>query len=88
MAGNTRGKIKEHLEGVHRNLDWCMHHLLQSATLIENQLAQLPAFDICKGDPEKERAFFMTHPMYQAITSLGDGVKTFDGLTNDIYTQV
>ena len=26
MAGNTRGKIKEHLEGIHRNCDWQMHH--------------------------------------------------------------
>jgi len=88
MAGNTRGKIKEHLEGVHRNLDWCLHHLVQSATLIENQLTQLPAFDGCKGDAAKEQAFFMTHPMYQAVMSLGKGVKTFDELTQDIYLKV
>ena len=88
MAGNTRGKLKEHVEGVHRNLDWCLHHLGKSATLIENQLAQMPAFDVCKGDTDKERAFFMTHPMYAAVVSMGEGIKTFDTLTQDIYQQL
>jgi hypothetical protein len=88
MAGNTRGKLKEHLEGVHRNMDWAIHHVAKSATLLENQLAQLPAFDTTEGDPDKEIAFFETHPMYKAITALGEGIKTFDDLTQDIYTQV
>lgn len=26
MAGNTRGKIKEHFEGIHRNLNWILYH--------------------------------------------------------------
>lgn len=34
MAGNTRGKIKEHLEGVHRNLDWSNVHLEKTLVLI------------------------------------------------------
>jgi len=35
MAGNTRGKIKEHLEGVHRNCDWQKHHLEVTIVLIK-----------------------------------------------------
>lgn len=88
MAGNTRGKLKEHLEGIHRNLDWCTHHIGKCATLIENQLSQLPEFKETGGDTEKEIAFFMTHPMYQAVIGLADGVKTFDELTKGIYDQV
>jgi len=88
MAGNTRGKLKEHLEGVHRNMDWAIHHIAKSATLIEQQLSQLPAFELTRGNQEKELEFFMTHPMYIAVTSLGEGIKTFDDLTQEIYTQL
>ncbi len=88
MSGNTRGKLKEHFEGVHRNLDWALHHIGTSATLIEAKLMQLPGFQEVKGDAEKELAFFMLHPMYQAVTSLGEGLKTFDGLAQDIYLQI
>lgn len=34
MAGNTRGKLKEHLEGIHRNFDWIIEHCNKSNTLI------------------------------------------------------
>lgn len=34
MAGNTRGKLKEQFEGVHRNFDWSKKHLTQSLVLI------------------------------------------------------
>lgn len=37
MAGNTRGKLKEHFEGIHRNLDWCIHHVNQSMELIKDE---------------------------------------------------
>ncbi len=37
MAGNTRGKIKEHLEGVHRNCDWSKHHLQTVLNLCEDK---------------------------------------------------
>jgi len=88
MAGNTRGKLKEHFEGVHKNLDWALHHIGKSATLIEVQLTLLPAFQDVKGDAEAEQAFFMQHPMYQAVTALGEGLKTFDGIAQDIYTKI
>jgi len=88
MAGNTRGKLKEHFEGVHRNVDWALHHIGKSATLIEVSLSQLPGFADVKGDAEAEQAFFMQHPMYQAVTSLGQGLKTFDDLAQDIYLKL
>ncbi len=88
MAGNTRGKLKEHFEGCHRNLDWALHHIAKSASLIEVQLKLLPAFKDVEGDAENELAFFMQHPMYQAVTSLGEGIKTFDSLAQDIYQQI
>ncbi len=88
MAGNTRGKLKEHFEGVHRNIDWALHHIGKSATLIEASLSQLPDFADVKGDAEKELAFFMKHPMYKAVTSLGTGLQTFDQLTQGIYEKL
>ena len=88
MSGNTRGKLKEHFEGVHRNIDWCIHHLHKSATLIAHRLALLPEFTEVEGDAEKEEAFFLQHPMYQAVTSLCEGLQTFDGLAKDIYDKL
>lgn len=88
MAGNTRGKLKEHFEGVHRNIEWALHHIAKSATLIENSLQQLPGFAAVEGDAEKEAAFFMQHPMYQAVTSLGEGLQTFDDLAKRIYEKI
>jgi len=34
MAGNTRGKLKEKFEGVHRNFEWSRKHLADSLVLI------------------------------------------------------
>lgn len=41
MAGNTRGKIKEHLEGVHRNFDWSTVHLQKTLILIKEHNPKL-----------------------------------------------
>lgn len=35
MAGNTRGKLKEQFEGVHRNMDWSLKHLEVALVLIQ-----------------------------------------------------
>lgn len=88
MSGNTRGKLKEHFEGVHKNLDWCLHHLGKSATLIEQQLKLLPQWEDVDGNTEQEMAFFMEHPMYKAVTSLCDGLNTFDELAKNIYEKL
>jgi len=37
MAGNTRGKLKEQFEGIHRNLDWIEHHCEYALMLIGEQ---------------------------------------------------
>lgn len=34
MAGNTRGKIKEHLEGIHKNCEWQKYHCEKLLVLI------------------------------------------------------
>lgn len=36
MAGNTRGKLKEQFEGVHRNFEWIKKHLADSMVLIKD----------------------------------------------------
>lgn len=34
MAGNTRGRLKEHFEGIHKNFDWIIYHCQAALTLI------------------------------------------------------
>ena len=41
MAGNTRGKLKEQFEGIHRNFDWCTYHIQQSLLLIKDHKPEL-----------------------------------------------
>jgi len=41
MAGNTRGKIKEHFEGVHRNFDWITYHCQKLLALIGDKKPNL-----------------------------------------------
>lgn len=41
MAGNTRGKLKECFEGVHRNNEWIKKHLTQSLLLIKDHKPKL-----------------------------------------------
>ena len=41
MAGNTRGKLKEQFEGIHRNFDWCMYHIQHSLLLIKDHKPEL-----------------------------------------------
>jgi len=41
MAGNTRGKLKERFEGVHRNLEWCKKHLGEALGLIKDHKPKL-----------------------------------------------
>jgi len=41
MAGNTRGKLKEKFEGVHRNFDWATKHLVEALELIQEHKPNL-----------------------------------------------
>lgn len=88
MAGNTRGKLKENFEGVHRNLDWCMKHINTSLELIAIQLMRLNPDKYKKDDAEEAEAVLMTYPLYQGIKALGEGIETIDGLAQNIYTSL
>lgn len=37
MSGNTRGKLKEHFEGIHRNFDWTIYHCQKAVVLIADK---------------------------------------------------
>jgi len=37
MASNTRGRIKERFEGIHKNFDWIMEHCSQCLNLIADK---------------------------------------------------
>lgn len=41
MAGNTRGRLKERFEGVHRNFEWSKQHLAESLILIAEHKPEL-----------------------------------------------
>lgn len=41
MAGNTRGKLKEQFEGIHRNFDWIEHHCEYALALVGDQKPNL-----------------------------------------------
>lgn len=41
MAGNTRGKLKEKFEGVHRNFEWSKKHLAEALELIKEHNPKL-----------------------------------------------
>lgn len=41
MAGATRGKIKEHLEGIHRNYDWIQYHCDKITVLVGDKKLNL-----------------------------------------------
>lgn len=41
MAGNTRGKLKENLEGMHRNCEWIKSHCEKSFMLLPDGYDEL-----------------------------------------------
>jgi len=43
MAANTRGKLKEHFEGIHRNFDWIIYHCQKILGLIKDMNPGLTA---------------------------------------------
>jgi len=51
MAGNTRGRLKERFEGVHRNFEWSKTHLAASLVLIKEHNPNLTKAieDLAKG---------------------------------------
>jgi len=41
MAGNTRGRLKEQFEGIHRNFDWITVHCERALVLIKDHKPHL-----------------------------------------------
>jgi len=41
MAGNTRGKLKEHFEGIHRDFEWVKDHCEKMMKLIAGRNPKL-----------------------------------------------
>lgn len=87
MSGNTRGKLKEHFEGIHKNLDWCIHHINTSLNLIETQLSFTEEMVAVKGNKDAEEKVLMQNNMYKAVKGLGEGIKTLDELASGIYAN-
>ena len=85
MSGNTRGKLKEHFEGIHKNLDWCLHHCNTCLELIKAQLSFSDEYIAAGDDTEKQEAVLMKNPMYEGIKALSIGISTLDGLSGGIY---
>jgi hypothetical protein len=73
MAGNTRGRLKERFEGIHRNLDWAIEHCKQSVILLES--TPIPPTET-------------TQALIKAITSFGKSLMTMDKLAQDIYAKI
>lgn len=88
MAGNTRGKLKENFEGVHRNFDWCLKHINASLDLIAAQLMQTQPETYKKEDAEEAETALMTYPLYNGVKALGTGIETLDELANKIYASL
>lgn len=88
MAGNARGKLKEHFEGIHRNFDWCFHHINLSLQLIEKSLRLTQPFLDCNGDEEKIQKLLSEYPLGNGIRSLGEGIQTLDDLAQGIYKTI
>lgn len=85
MSGNTRGKLKEHFEGIHKNLDWCVHHCNISLELIQAQLLFTDDYIAAGDDPQKQEAVLLENSMYKGIKALADGIATLDSLSGNIY---
>lgn len=88
MAGNTRGKLKEHFEGIHRNFDWSLHHINVSLALISAQIQEIQA---AKGEGIDEatvQALVEKHPLYVGIKALGTGIQTLDELSQQVYATL
>jgi len=88
MAGNTRGKLKEHFEGIHRNFDWCLHHCQTSLALIGEQVKGTSSELDEHSTEEQVLQVVSKHPLFQGIKSLGEGIQVLDDLAMQIYAKL
>lgn len=88
MAGNTRGKLKEHFEGIHRNFDWSMHHINTSLALVAVNIKETQASQGLAVDDETVANLAEKHPLYKGIKALGEGIQTLDDLSVQVYAKL
>lgn len=88
MAGNTRGKLKEHFQGIERNFVWITNHINDILTLVEKSLQYTEDYVAAGDNPEKQQEVLMKNPIYQFALSLAEGVKTLHSITGDIYKDI
>jgi hypothetical protein len=88
MAGNTRGKLKEHFEGIHRNFDWSLHHINTALALISTQIQENQAVSGSCVDKVSIQELIEAHPLHKGITALGTGIQTLDDLAQGIYAML
>lgn len=85
MAGNTRGKLKEHFEGIHKNFDWVLRHVEISLALIaENVKATKAETGIGLTDDELQ-VEVEKHYLYNGIKALAEGVQMMDVCAKAVY---
>lgn len=88
MAGNTRGKLKEHFEGIHKNFDWSLHHINVSLKLIDEQLRQLQLAKNPLATEDDLLKVVEVYPLYMGIKALGEGIQTLDNLAQQVYEKL
>ena len=85
MAGNTRGKLKEHFEGIHKNFDWVLRHVEISLALIAEQIRSTNAANGVALSDEQLKAEVEKHYLYNGIKALAEGVQTMDDCAKAVY---
>jgi hypothetical protein len=85
MAGNTRGKLKEHFEGIHKNFDWVLRHVEISLALIAEQIRSTSAANGVALTDEQLQIEVEKHYLYMGIRSLAEGVQTLDDCAKAVY---
>jgi len=88
MAGNTRGKLKEHFEGIHRNFDWSLHHINTALVLVTLKIKETQAAQNLAIDDETVMALAEKNPLYMGIKALGEGIQTLDDLAQQVYATL
>jgi len=88
MAGNTRGKLKEHFEGIHRDFDWSLHHINTSLALIAGRIEVTQIAQGVTLDKDALAALVEKNPLYMGVKALGEGIQTLDDLAQSVYATL
>ena len=88
MAGNTRGKLKEQFEGIHRNMDWALTHINKSLALLATKLIETGQVKVIKDNPEQQEKLLEKNAIYFGMKSLGEGIATLDNLAMQVYAKL